>query len=192
MTRARAARGTLQPNEEPRRRMRSPCCACAVSGHTAAAPPNIVMKSRRFTALCFPCFDRKDSTPRVRQVAAALRHFNPAHVAVGSSPDLCFRVGMSAYAKCGHRLPGSFLPGGFWMPAASPEKQPRALGCFIAVHLPSGAAQACEFRCLGPSRHLPPSSRKEPSPDISGVQPKSSTSQFLDIMSLEEVGLRHC
>ena len=64
--------------------MRSPCCACAASGHTAAAPPSIVMKSRRFTALCFPCFDRKDSTPRVRQVAAALRHFNPAHVAVGS------------------------------------------------------------------------------------------------------------
>ena len=63
---------------------------------------------------------------------------------------------------------------------------------FIAVHLPSGAAQACEFRCLGPSRHLPPSSRKEPSPDISGVQPKSSASQFLDIMSLEEIGLRHC
>ena len=42
---------------------------------------------------------------------------------LGSSPDLCFRVGMSAYAKCGHCLPG--LPGGFWMPAAPPEEQPR-------------------------------------------------------------------
>jgi hypothetical protein len=30
--------------------------------------------------------------------------------------------------------------------------------------------------------------QKEPSSDISGVQPKSSAWQFLDIMPLEEVG----
>jgi len=34
------------------------CCACAVSGH-AAAPLRSVMNSRRFTARCLPCFDRK-------------------------------------------------------------------------------------------------------------------------------------
>src|SRR5215470_20262933 len=31
------------------------CCARAASGH-AAAPPSSVMKSRRFTARCLPCF----------------------------------------------------------------------------------------------------------------------------------------
>jgi hypothetical protein len=31
----------------PMRRMRSPCCARAVSGHAAAAPPSSVMNSRR-------------------------------------------------------------------------------------------------------------------------------------------------
>src|SRR5262245_33358029 len=31
-------------------------------------------------------FDRKNSTPRLRQETAALRHFNPAHVAYGSKP----------------------------------------------------------------------------------------------------------
>ena len=35
----------------PIRRIRSPCCALAVSGHVAAAPPMSVMKSRRFTRL---------------------------------------------------------------------------------------------------------------------------------------------
>ena len=31
----------------PMRRMRSPCCARAASGHAAAAPPSSVMNSRR-------------------------------------------------------------------------------------------------------------------------------------------------
>jgi hypothetical protein len=31
-------------------------CARAASGHAAAAPPSSVMKSRRFTARCLPCF----------------------------------------------------------------------------------------------------------------------------------------
>src|SRR6516165_4981125 len=39
------------------------CCARAASGH-AAAPPSNVMNSRRLTARCLPCSDRKDSTPR--------------------------------------------------------------------------------------------------------------------------------
>ena len=65
-------------------------CARATSGQ-AAPPLRSVMKSRRFTALCFPCFDRKDSKPRLRQEAAALRHFNPGYVAVGSN---CCRLGM--------------------------------------------------------------------------------------------------
>ena len=29
------------------RRIRSACCACAASGHAAAAPPRTAMKSRR-------------------------------------------------------------------------------------------------------------------------------------------------
>ena len=32
------------------------CCACAASGHAAAAPPTNVMKSRRFTNQCLPRF----------------------------------------------------------------------------------------------------------------------------------------
>ena len=51
---------------------------------------------------------------------------------------------------------------------------------------------ALPSECIGSSRHLPPSSRKEPSSDISGVQPKSFALQFLDIVSFEEVGLCHC
>src|SRR5438034_1263132 len=43
------------------------------------------MNSRRFTAYASGAFDRKDSTPRLQQEAAALRHFNPAYVAVGSN-----------------------------------------------------------------------------------------------------------
>src|SRR5262249_3623387 len=35
------------------------CCARAASGHTAAAPPSSVMKSRRFTARYLPCFQQK-------------------------------------------------------------------------------------------------------------------------------------
>jgi hypothetical protein len=45
------------------RRIRSPCCARAASGH-AAAPPSSVMKARRFTAQFSRASDRKDSTPR--------------------------------------------------------------------------------------------------------------------------------
>jgi hypothetical protein len=51
---------------------------------------------------------------------------------------------------------------------------------------------ALPSECIGSLRHLPPSSRKEPSSDISGVQPKSFALQFLDIVSFEEVGLCHC
>ena len=42
----------------PIRRTRSPCCARAAMGH-AAAPPSSVMKARRFTAQCLPCFRQK-------------------------------------------------------------------------------------------------------------------------------------
>jgi hypothetical protein len=35
------------------------CCARAASGHATAAPPRSVMKSRRFTAQCLPCFQSK-------------------------------------------------------------------------------------------------------------------------------------
>src|SRR5215467_9585760 len=38
------------PKSTPTRRMRSPCCARAASGHVAAALPRSVMNSRRFTA----------------------------------------------------------------------------------------------------------------------------------------------
>src|SRR6516225_5961350 len=43
------ASGSLsgQPISTPMRRIRSPCCARAASGHAAAAPPSSVMKSRR-------------------------------------------------------------------------------------------------------------------------------------------------
>jgi hypothetical protein len=35
------------------------CCACAASGHAAAAPPSSVMNARRFTARFLPCFRQK-------------------------------------------------------------------------------------------------------------------------------------
>ena len=41
------------------RRFRSGCCASAPSGHTAATPPNSVMKSRRL--INFPEAQRKPS-----------------------------------------------------------------------------------------------------------------------------------
>src|SRR6516165_4796648 len=41
-------------NRTPMRRIRSPCCARAASGHAAAAPPTSEMKSRRFTVPYFP------------------------------------------------------------------------------------------------------------------------------------------
>jgi hypothetical protein len=45
-----------------------------------------------------------------------------SEVRLGSSPDLCFRVGMSAYAKCGHCPAGLFSRfAATWMPAAPPE-----------------------------------------------------------------------
>src|SRR5262249_32971216 len=40
------------------------CCARAASGHATAAPPSSVIKSRRFTARCPPCFRQQDSTPQ--------------------------------------------------------------------------------------------------------------------------------
>jgi curli biogenesis system outer membrane secretion channel CsgG len=56
----------------------------ATTSHATAAPLRSVTKSRRFTADVSRAFDKKDSTLRVRQETAALRHFNPAHVADGS------------------------------------------------------------------------------------------------------------
>src|SRR5262249_48084263 len=38
-----------RPCSTPMRRNRSGCCACATSGHPAAAPPTSVMNSRRLT-----------------------------------------------------------------------------------------------------------------------------------------------
>src|SRR5262245_20220651 len=59
------------------------CCARAASGH-AAAPPKSVMNWRRSPASVSRASDRKDSTARRGQAPAALRHFDPAHVAFGS------------------------------------------------------------------------------------------------------------
>ena len=41
------------------RRTRLASCARAATGHATAAPPMSVMNSRRFTALCLPCFRQK-------------------------------------------------------------------------------------------------------------------------------------
>ena len=59
---------------------------------------------------------------------------------LGPSPDLCFRVGMSAYAKCGHCPPGFLAAFG-----CPPRRRRTTAGSrlLIAVHLPSGTAQAC-------------------------------------------------
>jgi hypothetical protein len=43
----------------PTRRIPCCCCARAVSGHATAVPPTRVMKSRRFTGRCVPCFRPK-------------------------------------------------------------------------------------------------------------------------------------
>jgi NADPH:quinone reductase-like Zn-dependent oxidoreductase len=48
---------TSRPVFEHHRRC---CCARAASGHATAAPPSSVMKSRRFTARCLPCFRQKE------------------------------------------------------------------------------------------------------------------------------------
>src|SRR5262245_687806 len=60
------------------------CCARAASGHAAAAPPRSVMNSRRFTGSTSRASDRKDSTPQLRRMTAALRDFGPTYVADGS------------------------------------------------------------------------------------------------------------
>ena len=73
------------------RRMRSGCCARAVSGH-AAAPPRSVMNSRRFTTRCLRASNRKDSTPHLRQEPAALRDFDRAYDRGGSK---CENLAMS-------------------------------------------------------------------------------------------------
>src|SRR5262249_49179752 len=50
--------------------------ADAASGHAAAAPPSSAMSDRLFTAGPFRAFERKNSTPQLRQEAVALRDFN--------------------------------------------------------------------------------------------------------------------
>ena len=57
------------------RRIRSPCCARAASGHAAAAPPMSVMNSRRFMPNMgspFPC--RLASPSRPNRQAASYVH----------------------------------------------------------------------------------------------------------------------
>src|SRR5262245_25794676 len=65
------------------RRTRLACCARAARGH-AAAPPSSVMKSRRLTARCLPCFQQKDSTSQLRQEPVALRDFGLRYDRLGS------------------------------------------------------------------------------------------------------------
>ena len=63
----------LVPMSTPMRRMRSPCCARAASGHAAAAPPSSVMNSRR----CSGRDVRFIARPPHRTVRAAFPHTAP-------------------------------------------------------------------------------------------------------------------
>jgi hypothetical protein len=56
------------------------------------------MNSRRFTADASRAIDRKDSTPQLRQQAAALRDFDPAYVGLGSQADITPSLGNVRFA----------------------------------------------------------------------------------------------
>ena len=58
----RIVRGQLMST--PMRRIRSPCCARAASGHAAAAPPSSVMNSRRFILALIRSPRRRGRFPR--------------------------------------------------------------------------------------------------------------------------------
>src|SRR5262249_42243669 len=70
-----------------------------------AAAPISVMNSRRFTAGPFRAFDRKVSTPQLRQETAALRDFDRAYVRFGSKADKASCLDFVRFApESGHSI----------------------------------------------------------------------------------------
>ena len=76
----------------PMRRIRSPCCARAASGHAAAAPPSSVMNARRFTPIdrVPPATLQDIELARVSQelFAGGLQSFPPILVRLGGTADV--------------------------------------------------------------------------------------------------------
>src|SRR5262249_41909142 len=91
----------------PMRRIRSGCCACVVSGHTATEVPISVMKSRRLIA---PGLREGDRTASNLALGAGGRHF-AAMSALGQKQTFALHQPMSALPPCvdGSELARTFL-----------------------------------------------------------------------------------
>src|SRR6266540_5270668 len=69
----------------PIRRIRPPCCARAANGHATAAPPRMVMNSRRFMLALAPRFGTQPNTAQTHYIVP--RRGGIGIVSIASSGD---------------------------------------------------------------------------------------------------------